>query len=534
MGNPAFVVFSNQTFRRLWLAALASNFGGLIQVVGASWHMTTLSASESMVALVQTSITLPIMLFSLAAGVLADGGDRRRIILTAQLFMLVVAVALAVLAGYGLLTPWLLLTLSFLIGCGTALHNPSWQASVGDIVSRENVPYAVSLNAMGFNMVRGVGPAVGGFVVALGGAAAAFALNAVSYIAIIWAIWRWRPARTAAALSREPFAPAFVAGLRYVAMSPRLQRVIGRAMVFGFAAIAVQALLPVVVKERLELGAVSYGVLLGCFGFGAVTGAFVSPGLRARYRNERIVTICFAVVGCGTAVVAVSTIFIVSAVALIVSGCFWLIAMSLSNATVQMSTPRWVLGRTLALYQTGAFGGMAVGGWVWGVIAEVYIVQEALIGAAAVLAFGALVGRFAPFPDFDGLDLDPLDQFREPSLRLDLTRRSGPIKIGIEYEIAEDDVGQFMTLMAERRRVRIRDGARRWSLNRDLENPALWTEEYHVATWTEYLRHHARRTMEDGSVNDRLKRLHKGDLPLRVRRSLEQSRSPAGRRAHLP
>ena len=179
------ILFRNQTFRMLWVAAIASNFGGLVQAVGAAWMMTSLSESERMVALVQGSITLPIMVFSLLAGVFADNFDRRRIMLIAQGFMFAISVVLTVMAYQGVLTPWTLLAFTFLIGCGTALHNPSWQATMGDIVTREELPSAVSLNSMGFNLMRSVGPAAGGAIVALAGAAAAFAVNALSYIAIM-------------------------------------------------------------------------------------------------------------------------------------------------------------------------------------------------------------------------------------------------------------------------------------------------------------------------------------------------------------
>ena len=165
-------LFQNQTFRMLWIAALASNFGGLVQAVGAAWMMTSLTESQSMVALVQSSVTLPIMIFSLLAGVFADNFDRRKVMLIAQSFMLIVSILLAIMAYEGLLSPWILLGFTFLIGCGTALHNPSWQASMGDIVSRDELSAAVSLNSMGFNLMRSIGPAAGGAIVAIAGAAA--------------------------------------------------------------------------------------------------------------------------------------------------------------------------------------------------------------------------------------------------------------------------------------------------------------------------------------------------------------------------
>ncbi|WP_193175394.1 MFS transporter [Oricola nitratireducens] len=515
-------LFNNQTFRMLWIAALASNFGGLVQSVGAAWMMTELTASESMVALVQTSVTLPIMIFSLAAGVFADNFDRRKVMLVAQGFMFVVSVALTVLALEGMLSPWLLLSFTFLIGCGTALHNPSWQASMGDIVTREELPAAVSLNSMGFNIMRSVGPAAGGAIVAIAGAAAAFAVNAASYVAIIAALLRWHPSLPAKSLPREPFGIAFQAGLRYVAMSPNLMKVILRGFLFGVSAVALQALLPVVVRDNLGGDAFIFGTLLGCFGIGAVIGAMANANLRARFHNENITRIGFTGFAVSTFAIAVSNLVVVSAIALLVAGACWVVCLSLFNVTMQMSTPRWVVGRAMALYQTGVFGGMAAGSWVWGSLSESIGTNNALIGAALILLLGAVTGLRAPLPDFGLLNLDPLNRFTEPPLRLDLTQRSGPIMIMVDYEIAQEDVQEFLATMSLRRRIRIRDGAQQWALLRDLENPDIWTESYHVPTWVEYIRHNERRTNADAEVSDRLLALHKGAKPLRVHRMIER------------
>ncbi|WP_417425650.1 MFS transporter [Hoeflea sp.] len=519
---PTLSVFRNKTFRMLWIATLASNFGGLVQSVGAAWMMTSLSSSPSMVALVQSSVTLPIMIFSLAAGVFADNFDRRKIMLVAQSFMLLVSLALASLAYKELLTPWTLLSFTFLIGCGTALHNPSWQATVGDIVPRDDLSAAVSVNSMGFNMMRSIGPAAGGVIVAIAGAAAAFAVNALSYFAIIAALLNWQPERSPRRLPREPFGGAFAAGLRYVAMSPNLIRVILRGLLFGLAAIAIQALLPLVVREHLGGGAIIYGTLLGCFGFGAVAGALSNEFLRARFHNELIARLGFLGFAASTAALALSNILAVSAIALLMAGACWVISLSLFNVTMQLSTPRWVVGRVLALYQTGVFGGMAAGSWIWGATSENFGVTFALLCAAAVLLTGILVGYFAALPDSTELNLDPLNRFTEPPLQLEITQRSGPIMIMVDYEIAQEDVPAFLSLMSRRRRVRIRDGAQQWALLRDLENPDSWTETYHVPTWVEYIRHHERRTHADADVFDRLLALHKGPGPMRVHRMIER------------
>jgi MFS family permease len=525
VGSPL-GLFRNRNFRTLWIAALASNFGGLVQAVGAAWMMTLLSDSESMVALVQGSVTLPLVIFSLLAGVFADNFDRRRVMLAAQWFMFAASIVLTILAYEGWLTPWSLLAFTFLIGCGTALHNPSWQATMGDIVSREDLPSAVSLNSMGFNLMRSVGPAAGGAIVAVAGAAAAFAINALSYIAIIMALMRWRSPPKDSRLPREPMGSAFSAGLRYVAMSPNLLRVILRAFLFGLSAVALLALLPIVVRETLDGNAFLYGIMLGCFGIGAVGGALLNAWLRVRFVNEQIARGAFSGFALSTAVLAFNTIPALSGAALMLAGMCWVLAMSMFSVTVQLSTPRWVVGRALALYQTGAFGGMALGSWLWGTVAQQSEPKWALLAASGVLVIGALVGLRLALPEFGGANLDPLGRFREPALRLDLNYRSGPVMVMVDFVIAQNDVPAFLSAMSKRRRIRIRDGAQHWTLLRDLENPEHWSESYHVPTWGEYVRHNERRTQADAEISDQLTALHRGPERPQVHRMIERQTVP--------
>ncbi|MGF0537668.1 MFS transporter [Agrobacterium sp. ES01] len=516
----------NHVFLTIWLASITSNFGALIQDVGAAWMMTSISSSKDMVALVQASNTAPIMFFSLIAGAVADGFNRRRVLLLSQLFLLIVSALLAIFAFLGHMTPWLLLAFTFLIGCGTAMNNPSWQASVGDIVGKEDVPAAVSLNSVGYNITRSVGPAIGGFIVAVAGVAAAFAVNAVSYIAMIFAIFRWKPEYPVSQLPRESLGQAIAAGLRYVSMSPNLMKVMFRGFLFGFAAVSILSLLPIVAKDNLNGGPLVFGGLLGAFGVGAIIGALSNGRLREYLSSEQIVRCSFAGFAVAAAVCGVSTHFWQVAPALVLAGGCWVLSLSLFNTVVQLSTPRWVVGRALSLYQTATFGGMALGSWIWGVVAENHGVTEALSISAIVLMVGVAVGFWLAMPAFATLDLDPLNRFNEPALRLDLRPRSGPVVVQIDYEIRDVDLPEFLRLMVERRRIRLRDGARNWTLMRDLENPDIWTESYHTATWVEYVRHNQRRTKADADTTDRLLALHSGPEKPRVHRMIERQAIP--------
>lgn len=517
-----FAPFRHKDFRSLWTATLVSNFGGLVQGVGAAWAMTTLTSSPTLIALVQASTTLPVMLFALAAGALADNMERRQIMLLAQALMAAASVALAVVAFLDGLTPWVLLGFTFLIGLGTALHNPSWQASVGDLVPRADLSAAVTLNGVGFNLMRSVGPAAGGLIVAAGGAALAFAINALSYVPLLVALTRWRPEARVRAMPPEPFLPAIGAGLRYVAMSPNLLRVMARGALFGVAAIAVMALAPLVVRDLVGGGSFAFGALLGAFGLGAIGGAFLNPIIREHFNNERIVQVAFTSFALSALALSQSRNVWLSGLAMLPAGASWVLALSLFNVSVQLATPRWVVGRALALYQTAVFGGMAAGAWVWGAVASAAGAEVALIGSALVLVLGAVAGLFITLPDFGTVDLDPANRFREPALRLDLRGRSGPIMVMLDYLIAKEDVPEFLRLMAERRRIRRRDGARNWALLRDLEQPEIWSESYHVATWDEYLRHNQRRTKADIENTERLLALHRGPGHPRVHRMIER------------
>jgi predicted MFS family arabinose efflux permease len=512
----------HRTFRAIWIASLASNFGGMIQSVGAAWMMTSIAGSADMVALVTASVTLPIMLLSLLSGAAADNFDRRRIMLAAQGFMLLVSVALATFAWLGLITPWLLLLFTFLIGCGSAFNGPAWQASVGDMVPREDLPAAVALNSMAFNIARSLGPAIGGAIVAAAGVAAAFAVNAVSYVGLVAVLARWRPQRPERQLPRERMGVAIAAGLRYATMSPAVLVVLGRSLVFGFGASAISALMPLVARDLIGGGALTYGLLLGSFGVGAVGGALASARLRSAVSSETIVRAACLGFAAAAALAAVSPWLAATMPALFAAGAAWVLALSTFNVTVQLNAPRWVVARALSLYQMAAFGGMAAGSWTWGMAAVAQGLTAALLQAAAVLVACAALGLRLPLPGIGTSNLDPRSGWNPPDTALDIEPRSGPVVVTVEFRIREADVAEFLKAMAERRRVRRRAGARRWTLLRDLSDPEAWMERFHVSNWIEYIRHNSRITQADALLTGRAWELHAGPEPPRVRRLIER------------
>lgn len=509
-------------FRAVWIASTISNLGGLIQSVGASWMMTSIAPSADMVALVQASVSLPIMLLSLIAGAMADNLDRRKVMLGAQIFMLVVSVGLSACAWAGLITPWLLLLFTFLIGCGAAFNAPAWQASVGDMVPRSQLPGAVALNSMGFNIARSVGPAIGGAIVAAAGVAAAFAVNAASYAALIGVLTRWRRQPEPRLLPPETLGIAIAAGIRYVSMSPAIRTVLVRGGVFCIGASAVLALLPLVAKHLIAGGPLTYGLLLGAFGLGAVAGAIASARLRATLSTEAIVRWACAAFALAAAIVGVSSYLLATMAALLVTGAAWVLSLSTFNVAVQMSAPRWVVARALSLYQMAAFGGIAFGSWLWGEVAASGSLGISLLAAAVVMLLCAALGRWFPLAQAEELNLDPLRPWKEPVTAVPVDARTGPVVVTIEYIIAEEDILDFLAAMAERRRVRRRDGARNWLLLRDLADPRVWIERYQTPTWLDYMRHSSRLTQDDALIPGRLRALHRGPGAPVVRRMIER------------
>lgn len=514
--------FRHRIFLAIWAASLVSNFGSLIQGVGASWLMTSLAPSADMVALVQASTSLPIMLFSLGAGAAADLWDRRLVMLAAQVIMLVVAVVLAILTYLGTMTPWLLLALTFLLGCGAALHGPAWQSSVGEQVPRSDLPAAVALNSLGFNLARTVGPAIGGFIVASAGAQAAFVVNALSYVGLIAVLATWRPRREPGDLPPERVGAAMQAGLRYARLSPGIRVVLVRAFVFGLLGSAVWALMPVVAKDLIGGGPLIYGLLLGAFGGGAVAGALVSAWLRERTSVQVIVEGSNVAFGLASIAVALSPGLALTLLALVVAGAGWVLALSTFNVTVQLASPRWVVGRTMAIYQMVTFGGLALGSWLWGEVAHGYGLPISLGVAGAALAASALLAFWLPLVREHPVSLDPALSWPEPKADLAVAPESGPVVVTIEYRIAAADRAAFGRVMQEVGRIRRRDGGRRWTLMQDVADPELWTERFHSPTWLDHLRQQHRTTLGDRRMEERALGLHRGPEPPRVRHLLER------------
>lgn len=524
--STTFAPLRNPTFRSIWLARLVSSLGALMQTVAIGWLMATISTSDLMVALVQASSTLPVFILSIFAGAIADNFSRRGIMLVTQCLMAAASAMLTALIARGFVDPWIILGFSFLIGCGTAFNGPAWQASFGDIVERRDLPAAVTLSSVGFNTVRSVGPALGGIIVASFGPITALTLNTLSYLAPLGAIWRCKWKVPCSPLPRESMTTAIYDGVRFTAMSSEIKAAIVRGTLFGLGSSSILSLLPLVVRDQLTQGPIAYGILMAGFGFGAFLAGVSNRRFRRLLSQEQLIN--FACIACAVCCIslAVTPALVVAVAALVLGGAGWVIAWSELSVSVQMASPRWIVGRTLSINLALTYGGLAAGSWVWGAVAQKYSLALALEASAGALLLVAAVGILLPVRESLESDLDPLGSFDAPAIGLDLNPRSGPIVVKIEYSIAERDIEAFLSLMRERRRVQSRVGARHWTLQRDLQEPSQWTETFGTPTWTDFLRLNHRLTTSDKELDERILKLHTGELPAQMKLSIERPTDP--------
>jgi MFS family permease len=473
-------------FRSLWIALLASNIGTWMQTVGAQWLLVEQSGTDTLVAVVQTASTLPIVLLALPSGALADTFDRRRLLIAVQGFLVAVGALLTVLTLAQRMPPTLLLTLTFALGAGQALTAPAWQALIPDLVPRPQLASASALGAISMNLARAVGPAVAGLLIARTGVGVVFALNTFSFAVFALVLWRWRPRASGVDAVPERFAAAVRAGSRYVRHSPVVRRILLRAAVFLVPGSALWALLPLVASRRLGLGSSGYGVLLGAVGVGAVAGALLLPRLRARWSVNRLLLVA----GIGfTAVLAVLGLARSEAVvvaALLPAGVAWVMVLSSVNAAMQLFLPGWVRARGLAVYLMVFAGAQAAGALAWGALSDVFGLVTAHLLAAAL---------FWP----------------EPHLELDPEGHDGPVLVTVSYPVSPEHDEAFVEAMEAVRRSRLRTGAVQWGLFRDGEQPGRFVEAYVVPSWDEHLRQHGGRlTGADRAAEERAQALADG------------------------
>ncbi len=503
--------FKHSAFAVLWAATLVSNIGTWMHDVGAGWLMTELSPSPAVVAAVQAATTLPVFLFALPAGALADIVDRRRLLITVNIMLGAVAALLALLVSLGAVTPTILLLVTFVMGTGAAFMAPAWQAVVPQLVPRSELTSAVALNSMGINVSRAIGPALAGFLIVAYGLTVPFAINALSVLGILAALLWWRaPQAKESKLPAETIVPAMIAGVRYSLHSAPLKATLLRAAAFFLFASAFWSLLPLIARQVLEGGAALYGVLLTCLGAGAVGGAVALPKIKARLGAD--LTVKVATVGLAGVLALISLVpnAYLAGVSTLLAGACWIAVVSTLNVSAQVALPNWVRARGLSIFMMVFFGSMTVGSLTWGNLASHVGISMTLLVAAAGAVIAVPLTSRAKLNQGETLDLTPSLHWPAPMVNTELPGDRGPVAIQIAYEIDVADKERFLDLMARLAEARRRNGAFGWSIMEDAASPTRFIECWQEASWLQHLRHHERVSGADRALQEEIAKLHRG------------------------
>src|SRR6478672_4348003 len=478
------IAFRHKTFRVVWIATVVANVGTWMYNAASGWLMTSLDADPLTVSMVQVASSLPMFLFALPAGALADTVDKRRFLIGAEIVLTAIAAMNAVLVWLDLITPTILLFFTFLLGAGAAFTAPAWQSIVPQLVPKQDLAAAVTSNGVGVNISRAIGPALGGVVIGAVGIAAPFWINALSNFGVIGALLWWRPPSSGGSgLPPERLTGALVIGFRHARYNSNLRASLMRAVAFFFFASAYWALLPLVARNQIAGGPALYGILLGAIGVGAVVGAFTLPSMKAALGSDGLVA-------AGTLGTALSLVLLgiarhsaIGIAACLVAGVSWIAVLATLNVSVQMSLPDWVRGRGLAMFVTVFFGAMTAGSALWGQLASALGLPAAHFIAAA----GAVVGIAATWHwkllSAAGVDLAPSMHWPAPVLAVDADADRGPVLVTVEYRIAPAKRAAFLVAIRNLGQQRRRDGAYAWDVFEDATEGGRFLETFMLASW---------------------------------------------------
>jgi len=499
-------------FRSLWLATVVSNVGSWMYNAASGWLMTSLSPSPLIVSLVQVANSLPLFLFALPAGALADMLDKRRLILALEVLTTVFSAVFALLITLHAVSATLLLVFIFVLGILAALEAPAWQAIVPLLVPESALSSAVAVNSVGVNISRVLGPAVTGVIIAGLGIAAPFWLDAFSNAGVIGVIFRWRtPPRTALrTLPAERLMGAIRAGVRYARYNHALRATLVRAVGFFLFASAYWALLPLVVRSQLQGGPALYGTLLAAIGAGAVGGALFLPRMRARVGADGLVVLGEAGTAAALVLFGLAHQPWVAVLACLLAGISWIGVLAMLNVSAQTVLPDWVRGRGLAVYVTVFFGTMTIGSALWGLLAEHFGLGPAhyvAAGGALIALWGTRRWKLRSGP---AVDLTPSMHWPPPVLAEGVDKDAGPVLVTIEYQVAAENREAFLAALVPLAYERLRDGAYDWNVFEDTAHPERMIETFLSDSWLDHLRQHRRVTRADRAVEDHLQRFTRG------------------------
>lgn len=507
-------------FRLFYLGAIGTALGYTMQATVAAWLMATLTPSALMVALVQTASTGPALLFGLAAGTLADIVERKKLVLITQILLLTATMALGAAELLGLIGPASLLVFTALIGTGFTFYMPAQQASVNGFVSREELAPAVALGAVAMNLARAVGPALAGGLAGWLGSGSALLASAAFFGLMLFALPRWRNREAALPGVPEKIVSGVMSGLRFARHSPAMRSLISRNLSFSLCASALWALLPLIARDQLSLGAGGYGLLFAGFGIGAVFGALSIPReLQRRSLNSIVVSAVFLWVA-AVALIAVTSMPGLAVVGTCCAGMAWVgVLASLSTGT-QSTAPAWVRARAVAMNLVANQASLALGSVVWGALASATNTRTTLAASAATMVVLYLMSRRTQVALGREADVSPGARLPDMAITYEPLPDDGPVLIQIEYQIAPEHRDAFLAAARSVKRTRRRNGATSWRIFRDLGEDGRFVERFIIASWAEYVRLRQRMTVADRDIQERMEELQRPGVPIRVSRLL--------------
>ena len=507
-------------FRMLWFTWLTANICMWMNDVAAAWMMTSMTTTPIWVALVQSAATLPVFMLGLPSGALADILDRRRYFIVTQFWIAVVATLLCVAVISGIMTPPLLLALTFANGVGLAMRWPVFAAIVPELVTRAHLPAALALNGVSMNASRIIGPLLAGALIASAGTEYVFVLNAVLSIGTGFVIMRWRRTHSPSPLGRERLVSAMRVGVQFVAQSSRLRAVLLRVSLFFLHSTALLALLPLIARGLHGGDAGTFTLLLASMGMGAIAAALNLARLRQMLPRDTLVLRSTILQSLSTVIVAFAPNAWIAVPAMALNGAAWITCANSLSVSAQLSLPDWVRARGMSMYQMAIMGASAAGAAIWGQLATVTSIQIGLVVAAISGTATMLLAQRKVIDLSIEEDLTPSREFKVPAHAFP---GAGHVVVTIEYVIDPARGDDFRALMQESRRSRLRQGALEWALLRDLGEPGRYVEQITDESWTEHLRRFDRVTASDVALRERKLAFHVGETAPLVTRHVVES-----------
>ncbi|MFZ0223390.1 MAG: MFS transporter [Candidatus Nitrosopolaris sp.] len=508
--------FRYSLYRAFWFAALFSYIGAAMYEVAASWLMTSLAPNPLFVSLITTASTLPIFLFALPSGALSDIFDRRNILLITCGYMFTVSIILGILTLFEVTTPALLLIFTFALGAGTTMIRTPIIPTMSALVSRSELPAALTLSAVASNIGRAVGPTVGGFIVTAIAPWAVFLLASISYIVMLIVLSKSRKSEVQTSLPPESIVGAIRAQIRYVRHSQAAHVLIVRAGLFTLCSSALLSLLPLLARHELRLDSTGFGLLLGSFGTGAIIGGItILPKLRHRASIESLITSSIGLLAVVIFLMGYIRDFGILCIVMGAGGAAYITIFSEIYTIGMKSAPKWIGARVLAVYLLILNGGLAVGSVIWGMIANTIGIPITLSVASLALAATIVTRKRYSTTVVDDLDFTPAGSDHwslPPQLSIDPSNSEGQTLITIDYKIDPKLSEEFEANVLELGTILKSEGMAYWELFQDPADIGHYLEIRIADTWTDHMRQHERVTKNVKLMEDRIRALLK-DCP---------------------